>query len=133
MTEYTQMTIGDAAGWSEANDLVCDFADGVIRELGFVAGEHVDATGVMHYDGFPRLIVHAQMQGAGGTSARLEFVGVRRLAFDYDVEVSPAEAKDIAPNLWEVCLLGLRVVAQECAICVARRGGLGEGPFIVQT
>lgn len=121
-----------AASWREINELASDFADGVIREVGVAAGEYVDATGVLYYDGYPRLVAHAQMQGAGGTSVRLEFTGVRKFAFDYDIEVSPAIATDIGAGVWEVRLLGLRVTAEECVAYITGDHGLGAGPFVLQ-
>lgn len=122
-----------ATDWEKVNELTYDFADGIIRELGMLAGEHVDATGVAFYEGFPRLVVHAQMQGIGGTSARLEFAGIRKLGFDYDLDVSPAIAEDVAPGLCEVRVLGLRVTAERCTVAITGAEGLGEGPFVLQS
>jgi hypothetical protein len=132
MAEPRQVTAVDADGWKAINDLAVDFADGVVREAAVVAGEHVDVDGVMRFGGYPRLVVHTQMQGGGGVSIRLEFAGVRHYAFNYDVEVSPAIARDVGAGVWEVRFLSLRVTAEDCAALVVGSDGLGEGPFLVR-
>lgn len=131
MTSKREFIATDAASWDEVNAIASDFADGVIREVSVVSGEHVDVHGVLHYGGYPRLAVHAQMQGAGGTSVRLVFVGVRKFGYDYDMEVSPAVAQDVGPGLWEVRVLGLRVTAETCETSVVGSQGLGKGPFLL--
>jgi hypothetical protein len=75
-------------------------------------------------------IVCVQMQGAGGTSARLDFSGVRRVTFNYERDVSPAVGKALDQSTWEVELLALRIVAEECAVSLTGSAGLGEGPSI---
>lgn len=65
----------EAADWSKANELAADFADCVIREVGLLGGEHVDSQGVLCSAGYPRLLVHAQMQGEGGMPLALSFAG----------------------------------------------------------
>jgi hypothetical protein len=127
------MRVTSAEDWAVVNERLADFADGIVREVGIRGGEHIERTGVLVSAGYPRVVAYVQMQGAGGTSAKLEFCGVRRLAFDHAMDVSPAIVTDVERDVWEVQLLGLKVAAEECVVTITGADGLGRGPFALSS
>jgi hypothetical protein len=132
MTEEPTVVAEKASDWAAVNEIAFDFEDGLIREAGATSGDYVGADGVLYYGGrYPNLLVHTQVQGAGGLAIRLEFFGVRSFAYDHDLEASPATAIDLAGGVWEVRVLALKVVAERCHASVSTQSGLGEGPFIL--
>jgi hypothetical protein len=101
----------------------------MIREAWIESGQWLTADDRVAEHGFWRVVILLQLQSASVSSVRLQFEGVRAVAFDPYRDVSPAVAKELDVG-WRLEVLSCQIVATTCTLALLDDDNVGRGPFL---
>jgi|SRR5882724_173402 len=118
--------------WLELESKVSGFHDGVIKEMHWSHGEHVNLTFEMVYAGNPRLWILIQLQFAKTPGIEIRFSGVRECSINAVKEVEPSVSFQTNLIVFSFSGDGIsRVIADACEYRLCGSEILGPGPFHV--
>lgn len=125
------VTVRTADDWARINDALDGFDDGIIKETWLDRASWLAEDDRVSEQGYPTAIVVVQLQGGSSRSVRLQFDGVRVMAFDLQRDVRPARAQRRSVG-WVAEFLSCRVEATRCTAELLGDRWLGPGPFLLR-